>query len=86
MYVYMYVHVVCTFFFLMNEKLVYCIIIKNTCKRENFRVDEMFDSMFTRSTAVGACPHEDLAPLIDWMADRIREKPRRQRSQHNVLL
>ena len=48
----------------------------------------MFDSMFTRSTTVGilmACPREDLAPLIAWMADRSREKPRRQRSQHMTV-
>ena len=31
-------------------------------------MDEMFDSMLTRSTAVGMLmtrPHDDLAPLID---------------------
>ena len=32
----------------------------------------MFDSMLTRSTTVGvlmAWPHDDRAPLIDWMAE-----------------
>ena len=51
----------------------------------------MFDSILTRSTAVGvlmACPHDDRAPLalMDWMAERKREKARLQRSQHSVLL
>ena len=37
----------------------------------------MFDSMLTRSTAVGtltACPHANRAPLMDWIAERRREK------------
>ncbi len=37
----------------------------------------MLHSELTRSTAVGvnaACPHEDLAPLIDMIDDRRREK------------
>ena len=49
----------------------------------------MFDSMLTRSTTVGvlmAWPHDDRAPLIDWMAERRREKDKRHRSQHMVLL
>ena len=37
----------------------------------------IFDAMFTRSTAMGtltAFPREDLAPLIDWIAERSSEK------------
>ena len=64
--------------------MVHTCIMRNNNKervlvRERVSEDEMFDSMFTRSTAVGilmACPHEDLAPLIDWMADRSRENSR----------
>ena len=33
-----------------------------------------------------AYPHDDRAPLIDWMAERSSEKAKRQRSQHSVLL
>ena len=33
-----------------------------------------------------ACPHDDGAPLMDWIAERRREKARLQRSQHSVLL
>ena len=33
-----------------------------------------------------AFPHEDLAPLIDWIAERSSEKASRHRSQHSVLL
>ncbi len=49
----------------------------------------MLDSEFTRSTAVGvnaACPHEDLAPLMDMIDDRRRENDSRHLSQHIVLL
>ena len=49
----------------------------------------MFDSEFTKSTAMGvltACPYEDLASLMDIIADRRREKDSRQRNQHMVLL
>ena len=49
-------------------------------------MDEIFDSTLTRSTAVGilmVCPLEDRAPLMDWIADRNREKARQQRNQHN---
>ncbi len=49
----------------------------------------MLDSVMTRSTSVGvltACPHEDLAPLMDIIADLSRENDKRQRSQHMVLL
>ena len=31
-------------------------------------------------------PHDDRAPLMDWIAERRREKARLQRSQHSVLL
>ena len=49
----------------------------------------MLDSRLTWSTAEGilmACPHDDRAPLNDWIAERRREKARRQRSQHSVML
>ena len=49
----------------------------------------MLHSELTRSTAVGvnaACPHEDLAPLMDMIDDRRREKDSRHLSQHIVLL
>ncbi len=50
----------------------------------------MLHSELTRSTAVGvnaacACPHEDLAPLIDIIEDRRRENDNRHLSQHIVL-
>ncbi len=41
----------------------------------------MLDSVITRSTSVGvltACPHEDLAPLMDIIADLRRENDKRQ--------
>ena len=46
-------------------------------------------SVVMRSTEVGKCaarPWEDLAPLIAWSAERIREKLRRHLNQHRVLL
>ena len=49
----------------------------------------MFDSTLTRLIAVGilmACPHDDRAPLMDWIAERKRQKARLQPSQHKVLL
>ena len=45
----------------------------------------MLHSELTRSTAVGvnaACPHEDLAPLMDMIDDRRRENDSRHLSQH----
>ena len=33
-----------------------------------------------------AFPRKDLAPLIDWIAERSSEKASRHRSQHSVLL
>ena len=44
---------------------------------EEVCVHELNDSALTRSTAVGilmACPHDDRAPLMDWIAERRREK------------
>ncbi len=35
---------------------------------------------------LAACPTDDLAPLIAWMAKRRREKVRRHLNQHRVLL
>ena len=49
----------------------------------------MLDSEFTRSTAMGSFagfPREDLAPLMDWIAERSSEKASRHRSQRSVLL
>ncbi len=50
----------------------------------------VLDSEFTRSTAVGvnaACPHEDLAPLMDMIDDRRRGRnDSRHLTQHIVLL
>jgi hypothetical protein len=49
----------------------------------------ILDSVFTRSTAMRtltAFPHEDLAPLIDWIAERSSKKASRHCSQHSVLL
>ena len=56
---------------------------------QSYNVDGMVDSMLTTSTTVGiliAFPHHDQAPLMDWIAERNREKARQQCSQHNVLL
>ena len=49
-----------------------------------YNVDGMVDSMLTTSIAVGiliACPHDDRGPLMDWIAERNREKARRQAAQ-----
>ena len=35
---------------------------------------------------LAACPTDNFAPLIAWMAERRREKVRRHLSQHRVLL
>ena len=42
---------------------------KTVCVHE-LKAGEMLDSMLTRSTTVGilmACPHDDRAPLMDWI-------------------
>ena len=49
----------------------------------------MLVSEVMRSIAMGGlmgCPRDDLAPLMAWMEERSREKARRQRSQHRVVL
>ena len=49
----------------------------------------MLVSEVIRSIAMGGlmgCPHDDLAPLMAWIEERSREKARRQRSQHRVVL
>ena len=33
-----------------------------------------------------ACPQDDLAPRIDWIEERRREKEMRQRNQHKTVL
>ena len=35
---------------------------------------------------VMACPHNDGAPLMDWITESRMEKARRQRRQHSVQL
>ena len=49
----------------------------------------MLVSEVMRSIAMGGlmgCPHVDLAPLMAWIEERSKEKTRRQRSQHRVVL
>ena len=55
----------------------------------SYSVTAIWDSVVIKSPAVGgltAYPLEDLAPRRAWIEDLSREKLRRQRSQHSVLL